>query len=420
MSTQTQRAYPFPDHHQNFWQITSIQSSAQSIPVMLFGGFLANTYGPGTSFISICIGNLIIWLIGLAIISMAAENRDNAIQNVRAYLGKGGAIFAALILIVAFIIWYMLEIRAVTSSLKSLLSESHIWKQGMDIRVGAALGLLIALLSLGGIRLIKWICVILFPILLGLLLLAVFTSDQTVIFKNTWGISLFAVVSVVTSNLPGFVILPTFFRHSRSRADSFLALTLITIFDILFQASSIFIGISNISEIGIMYPVMQNYYFMITAIPFVIFSLICLNLVNIYFASAGWEAIVPHAWDSKEFVIIGLIGTAAFTFIQADAPMTYLENIAGNFIACMGVVLMLTFLVRLIVKHRPRPFEKSVSFFCWFIGGITSTIFEFRAFDASYAMLAGISASLLAFLVIVFLEETVWSTKHLIISYRRD
>lgn len=413
MSSQIQGSYPFPDHQQNFWQIASIQGSAQSIPTLLLGGYLAKAYGPGVSLISICIGNLIVWLIGLAIVSMAAENRENAVQNVKSYLGRYGSIFAALILITTFVVWYMLEIRFVTSTLRGLLHDHHTWEKGMDIRLGAVLGLLTALLSIGGIRFIKWTCVVVFPILLALIFMAIVTSDYPVIFRGTWGISLFAVVAVATNTLPGFILLPTFFRHSRSRADSFLALTLITIFDIIFQASSIFLGISDISEIATRYPVMQNFYLLITVVPFIVLSLISLNLVNIYFASSGWEAIFPHSWDSKEYAIVGLIGTAAFTFIQADTAMMVLEDVADNFIACMGVVLMLTFLVRIIVRHRPRPLEKLVSFICWFIGCFTATVMEFHIYNASYAMLAGISASLLAFLVFLFIEETIWSTKHL-------
>src|SRR5262245_60579967 len=92
-----------PDCRQNFWQLASIQGAAQSsLPGILLGGILSRKYGAYTAILSICIGNLILWIMGLGVISMAVRERKNAIQNTARFLGKGGRIFMALVLIVAF------------------------------------------------------------------------------------------------------------------------------------------------------------------------------------------------------------------------------------------------------------------------------------------------------------------------------
>ena len=147
---------------------------------------------------------------------------------------------------------------------------------------------------------------------------------------------------------------------------------------------------------------------------FIIMSSICLNLVNIYFASAGGETVFYRNWSSKEYTIIGLLGTAAYTFLQVVFPMQFLENLTNSFISCLGIVLLLAFLTRIIVKHRTRTFEKAITSSCWYCGCLVSLLIQiWGPNEPNYALMAGVSTSLLCFLSIVFIEETIWSIQHL-------
>ena len=69
------------------------------LPVIFIGQQLSAQYGSGVAICSILLGNLILWLISLGIISMAFGTRTNAIQNVRFYLGKYGALFTWVIIL---------------------------------------------------------------------------------------------------------------------------------------------------------------------------------------------------------------------------------------------------------------------------------------------------------------------------------
>ena len=341
---------------------------------------------------------------------MASQERTNAIQNVKNYIGKPIAIIAAVVLIGAFIIWYMEVINTTVNALNAIFPSSTDQTR-FSVRTGAVFGLVTSLLAIGGIRLIKWVCTLFFPFLILSILYLQFTSNVETNIKSTFGFSFFAIISVVAITLPGFINLPTFFRHSRSKSDSFLALSLITLFDIIFQSSSIFIGISTPNDIYVLFS--GNQFDLSLILSFIFISMICLNMVNIYFSSAALETILPHASSSKEYALVGLIGTAAYTFFQISSPMIFLENLADNFIASLGIILLLTFLVRIIVRHRPRPFEKLISCFCWFAGCITATIAQIHSQDGSHSLVAGICASILSFLVIIFIEETIWSIRHL-------
>lgn len=400
-------------HDQNFWQLGSIQSVGLGLPGIFYIENLAKEYGAGSTVLSIIIGNLILWLIGMVVISMVSQNRINAIENIKSYIGKFGGLIAALVFMFAFINWYGLQIYSSISDLESIFDISSEHQKSILIRLGAGLGLLTALLASGGIRIIKWIACLSLPILFIYYLSAIVISDYSVAFAGTWGFSFSGILACVVLQLPGMVNLPTFFRHSRSRADSYLALTYFTIFIIFFEIASIWLGFSHFMNISSASLFSHSIVFHLIAVSiFVVLLLICNNLLNIYFASACWESIIPRFGGPKGFAIIGLVGTAIYTFIQISTTMLFLVNLANSYIINLGIVLLIAFLVRIVVRHRPREFEKIINGASWVVGCVTATILEVQNPDHNVSsLLSGVGASALFFLCIIFIEETVWAAK---------
>ncbi|NGX53301.1 MAG: hypothetical protein K1000chlam4_00009 [Chlamydiae bacterium] len=398
------------DRHQNFWHLAVIQGASFGVPALTIMGSLSDTYGAGTTFNSICIGNLILWIIGLATVAMAFSERKNAIQNLIDYIGKPGSILGGLVLLLAFLFWYSLQLRGTMSAMSGALQQQVSVQNGFDIRVGTALGLFVALLSLGGIRLIRWTAVVAFPFLMAFLLYALFMKSQFPVFKGTWGISIHAIAVVIATPLPGVVNLPTFFRHSRSRAHAFFALTLLTIFIICIEGAGILLG-SGLPKMDLIFAYLSfDFTNLIITILFILMSLVCINLVNIYFVSAAWAAMLPRIGGAKEFAIVGMVGTIAFTFFQARDPLYFIENVLDGFIACLGITILMAYLVRRIVNHRERGFEKLISGLCWLIGCITVVYMQsWTSLQSSIVFFSGIGASGLAFLLFIFVEETIWS-----------
>ncbi len=410
-------AYYFPDRNQNFWQLTCIQSASQSIPGLLVGGILSRQYGPKTAILSICVGNLILWMIGLGVISMAFKERKNAVENVRGFLGKGSSIAMAVILILAFLSWYMLEIH---SSIEAIAPLFHL-NSNLDLTIfGGVFGVIIAFISIGGIRLIRHITVFSFPFLICFVLYQIFTSDLTIIESSHWGLSFTAIITIVAITLPGTVNLPTFFRHSHSRADSFLAITLIAFFFVLFQIFSIFTNMSTPIDLLFGHEALSKtalYPFIV--LMFVILLSISLNLINIYFASAGLELICPGLAGGKGNLVVGLIGTAIYVVLVNPDKMVFLENVTDNFIANLGVVLLISFLIKTVVKHRPRTFELIINSICWAIGSIVAVIVHVNyPLDPNKALIFGVGGTIISFLCIIFIEETIWAIKKLVPNLR--
>jgi hypothetical protein len=94
--------------------------------------------------------------------------------------------------------------------------------------------------------------------------------------------------------------------------------------------------------------------------------------------------------------------------------MVFLINLAADFLANLGIILMLAFLVSIIIKHRTRKFEKSFNNTCWLIGCTISLIMQVQyPQDLSLAFTYGIGGSVLAFLIAAFIAETTWSLKEI-------
>lgn len=397
----------FSDHSQNFWQISCIFSSATGLPVMIVGVSLAKTQRPGSAVLSILIGHMILWIIGLGIYSMAKRSH-NAIDNVREYLGKLAGMFAALLFCFGILIWYSMQIEAAATLVSLLKGSDSAWK------IGIGLGFLTALMSLGGIRLIKWVCVRAFPLLFCYMIYVTIASNHSVPFSGTWGISPSGIFAVVLSWLPGIVSLPTFFRHSRSREDSVLGLSLFTFFHICFGIFIVLMGIDSIKS----FVDSSCAGYTIFAMPFVLLSMICVNLVNIYFVSASIEVLFPRNRSTLLLLVVGICGTAVYAvshfFSQtSSSSLICLETIVDHFILSLGIVLLVDLLVKIVVKHRPRPLEQFWSSFCWITSCVIALVLQlYRPSDSNIPMVSGTSVIVL-FLVIILVEETIWSSKKL-------
>lgn len=406
----------FRDHSQNFWQMAFIQAASVSLTGSALGGQFMTEFNPPTILISIACGNLFLWVVGMAMISMSFSGRSNAITNVIKYFGKISGFVASIILILAFIIWYVIQVEFAASIFNDIFSGYH-KVEDFGLKAGVICSLLITVVAIGGIRCIKWICVAGFPIILCFIIFIFLDFEKTVSFEGKWGIAWSIVFSAVAATLVGMINIPTFFKHSRSKSDSFLALTLITVFTTLIEASSIWLRYDIITA-KLSHFLLNEFNFYFFSL-FILVSLICINLVNIYFASAGLETILSRVLLKSSspaiiYILIGLAGTATFAFVGISSSMVLLVNIAACFLANLGIVLALAFLVNILVKHKKRLFEKHINNACWFIGCISSLVMQVHyPENPGLAFISGIGASMFAFLIAGFLGETLWSINEL-------
>lgn len=392
--------------NQNFIQLSFIQGASYGLSGFLMGNVIASKYGIGVAIPALCIGNLLLWIVGLVMFVMTYEGpgkAESAMGNVRVYLGKTAAILASLVLMLAFMSWFSIQLKSQMNALESVFGNGVAGSGAMGLRIGIFFACITTFIAMGGIRTIRWVCTIAFPIIAAYAIYFVWKDFSHVKLSLDWNVSLPAIVSVVASVFPGVINLPTFFRHARSKADGLLGLGLMTFFVIVLQLSGIWFVNLEKKVTGVW-----------LIVVFIVLTTLCVNLVNIYFASAALEQLHKRFAHSAGFAVIGLSGTLIFGILRSLTVMNAIEFLTTSFLGCLGVMLLAGFLVRLVVRHRPRPWEQHVNFGCWVVGCLTSIVLFFCLNDQQMAFLGGIYASLLAFILEVFIEETVWSTTRLI------
>jgi len=283
--------------------------------------------------------------------------------------------------------------------------------ENTHLRSGTAIGLFAALLSIGGLRFNKHL-LIASGALLFCYMIYLFINSNPIKLASPFGFSFKATGVTILFLLPGTVNFPTFFRYSRSKADSFLALTLIIVLVAFMELSSLWVK-PDILFHPITTTILntQASFKLPLLIMIIIFTTSSL-LVNIYFASACWESIISNFGGAKEYAIIGLLGTAAFTFFQIIQPMQFLIDLAIYFISTLGVILIITFIGSII---RSNSFAKLLGSASWLIGCFTATVLEYQNPNQKMqTLMTSIGISCLFFLVAFFLEETIWSIKRII------
>ncbi|WP_316358964.1 hypothetical protein [Candidatus Neptunichlamydia sp. REUL1] len=383
-----------------------ILSTAYTLPMLKVGEHISLQYGKVSAISAIIIGSLIIWAIGFAVISMADEDSSNAIENIRSYIGNYSSMFLWLILMAAILNWFVQQLHGAMSVIAPVFGLE---KASTILRIGASLGLLITFLSAGGIRVLKRVTLISFPFVLVYHLLSFFHPDHsmTTISSSVLPTSS-GIISIVQTLLPGALNLPTLFRHAKSKEDAILGLgcmvALITVFQISalglnFKFSSHFLG-SNPD------------YFRILTVVFSILTVVCINIVNIYYASACWETYCPKFEGARGSVVIGLIGVAIYMVSQNPEISQLVTVLTSCWLGTLCIVLLVGYLIRVTLGHRLNYIERLINLLCWLAGSVAGTISVIKGSqEGAVPLLLGVSITCIMYLLFIFLESLFWAAK---------
>jgi len=400
-------------HDQNFFQLACIPGMPIVLSTIILGERLTEQYEVSTAIYSILIGNLVLWLIGIAMISMSYQGRTNAIQNVKSYLGKYGGILAALVLLLVFLNWFAIVINSTMVTIESLFQFEGFW-QSQVFRFGASLGMLATLFSIGQIKLLKIVTSFSFPFVMGYFLYAIAYSDHShFIHPKAEDLSIHTIVPIILTILPGITNIPTIFRNAKSKMHSYLGLSLLVGILMFSEIASIWMPFSSTLQIIYEGPIFSL--FVLATCAFLLFKAVFANVLNIYLSSACWETFFPKFEGFKGNAIMGLLGTAIYALVQLSTPHEFFRDLTNAYLACLGIVLLIGFLIQTIVQHHTRMWERVINGVAWFVGCLTETLFLIRYPEQPISSLfKAIGSIALYFLCVVFLEATIWATKKLI------
>lgn len=397
----------------NFWHLGSIAGASGLITSFMSGGQLSKQYGSENVIGSILIGNLILWFIGMAFISMSRLHRENAIVNIKEHLGKKSAIFGAICLILILVGWFLMQLKSTNILIGKTLQIDESNPLDINLRIGAILGLAAALLGVGGLRVIKWVFSISLFLILGLIIFLLFQIELPVHFSLKF--SFLGILSSILFSFAGIVNLPSFYKHARSKADAYLGLTLWFVFTAFLEITSIWLSKSNLFLFNSNILKAHNIFYAYFLVGFIVITVLANLISNIFFSSACWEILYKNFKGPKKFAILGLLYTSLYLFIQVSGPMQYLFNLANYFVGALAGVLLMNYLGVLVVQQKKHVLVRYFSIAAWVVGCVVSVFIEYkRTNHPAETLLVTLSSTSIFFLWIFFLYETLWSGRKIL------
>jgi purine-cytosine permease-like protein len=377
----------------NYIDLTFLLGASFGLPIMMIGGELTRAYGQSVALSSILIGNFILWLLGLAMFSMA-KTGTNALENIQYYLGKKTVFILAIIWLFSFLMWFVVRIKATTETISFLTPDTrHLWM------IGWSLSIMTTILATKGFKLIKKISYFIFPLLIVLSVYFLLIDGKNHILGG-WKVSFIGILTIVFAWLPITLNIPTIFQYSISRADSIIGLTFITLSHIFFQ---IFAVVTRFDD-----PKMILINFGFPAVLIFLLSSLMGNFLNLHFAKTALD--ILYEKRKVPYFFVGLLGTflyLLFFFIPFFSFAGFLEKSLLNLLAILCVVLLFDYFIKAIIQHRPRSLEKFWSSFCWTVGSVVSTVIEYKG--GENGTIIGVGVCSLIFLSLLFIEETLWA-----------
>ena len=198
---------------QPWFKIASLYlGGALCLPVLLVGYTLCKQYGFGASIISIVMGNLLLFFVGLAIARIAFTLRLPTAALAAHILGKKGIVIFAAVMVVTMIGWSAVLLELMSSQLFLALNTQGILVSSILVTVGT--GVLVTISSLRGIGQAGTIAMILaIPVFMTLLYLVRTVMPVGDLLLTPALSTSFAGISLVIAATIALVVdLPTYVR----------------------------------------------------------------------------------------------------------------------------------------------------------------------------------------------------------------
>lgn len=396
------------DTNQSSWQLAYIQlAGIISLPSLASSILLLQKYSFFSALMTLFVGNIMLWIIRFGLIKISSNHRKSTLDLAYDCFGKWGAHIIAIALLADTLAWFFIHTSVASDVIVFLFDFKYFSGTNHFIQLSIVVGVLSTLLCMEGMKSLRILALLSFPILLITFLgMLIFSSSPQLPEKiaSESGISLSGIGLVLGFSLGFSVDLPTFFRHRQSWKDSKNALA-------IFQISSLVIGIGGLFlaqfihinletgdyEIGIL-----NTFQRCLLSIFVLTSAVYANVYNVYSSSVGWELVAPAALvGRKEYLILGLTLTIFFISCFKILSLHKFLDIVDSSMINLCMVLFWFFLTFLALRRSPSVQDKGLYFIAWLLSS-SLNIFQifYYGFISSYMLLC----SFLIVLAIAFFK----------------
>jgi purine-cytosine permease-like protein len=386
------------DINQSFLNLSSIQLTGFiSLPVLMSSILLIQKSNFLSAIFTLFLANIILWVIRYIIIKMSFDKRKSSIDLSIEYFGRIGTYFIAVLLLLSTVSWFVLQTSIASNALDVLIKVEQNTGVNKFMQIGVLIGILSTLFCMNGIKVIKWVSMISFPILIIAFIGMIIGSNHSLPSNN--GFSISSLPIILTTSLGITIDLPTFFRHSKSQKDSYKALTVVQVVSFIIGVGGIYLGSILLPWFGINennYFITNNFLLKNSLIIFIFISAICANISNVYSSSVGWEIIAPIFAGIKEYLILGLGITIIYILIVNVFSLELLANLTDYASVNLSFVLVLGYLWKIITKSKICNLEKIIYFYTWALATIINILQIFNL------ILQNTSALLVGFLIVFF------------------
>jgi cytosine permease len=389
------------DTHQTWWQLTTIQLSGwMSLPTLATSILVLKQNSFLGAVLTIIAGNIILWFIRSRLVRMSLEKRLSTLDISRVYFGNTGTYLIATLLLVSTLVWFIAQTTVAGGTLTRLISlheDPHI---DQFTQMSVLLGIITAFLCMEGIVVLRKLATYSFPLLAVAFFAVLYTLPSfSLTGTSSNPLSLAGLTLVLSTNLGISSDLPTFFRHSKSRAESFKALFAVQALNIGFGLLSLLLGALIISNFEVNEAlIIGNNPLRLSLLFFIFLSVICANVANVYSASVGWEILAPRALvGRKEYFILGLGLTTIFILVSGLIPTEFILTVSDISLVNLCLILALGDIISQMQKKLPSPATQKVYFAAWFISSALNC-FSFFSTDK----LSPLALNILVILAIVY------------------
>lgn len=413
MNQESSPAHALPDKHQSAWHLASIQMAGwTSLPILATSIVILQRNSLLGAILTIIVGNAILWFVRLVIIAMSYMKRQSTLDVARDYFGRIGSYFIALLLLGSTLFWFVAQTTTGSNSLAHLLHIEESVNINQFMQISVLLGTVSTLFCMGGIVLLRKLSTFAFPILIVAFILILFALPESSLFSTNHPFSFAGLTLVLTTNLGITADLPTFFRHSGSWQTSVKALTIVQVLSIALGIGGLFWGSIISHGLEIDQESIRSANHLVLKIPlicFILLSVICTNVANVYSASVGWELVAPKNFvGRKEYFILGLGLTTIFILITGLFSIDLFLQTFDSSLVNLCIVLIIGYYIKGRRYKLPNQFEQTSYFVAWLLSSIVNALQYSQILLINYStLIASVCVILLAVLpsVILYREK---------------
>ncbi len=343
------------DKSQRWWHLSSIQLAGGiiSVPILSIGSAIFYAHGIGNAILSILLGNAFVYLLSLLMIAMSSNMRLNAVENASQFIGKPASRFFAFLILITMTGWTALQLSSGTKFLQ-------FYPFLTNLSTGSVAGVLASLILLFGIRGLKTLSLIaILPLLFSLIMTVLLLDPSEKHLSATLDHNLFELSGlsfVISGGVSAIADFPTFFRHSKSKTDSFIALTLSFLVIVSIQLIGVSLAQIFIFDKDSLYKLIsENTMGSFSLASFIFISMIGSACWNIYATSVGWESLFPIFKDRTEYAVIGLVATVLMNYNIMTESFVYLTTFFDTMISALIGVMVVSFLYHREKDHILLP-----------------------------------------------------------------